>query len=82
MELALILVVMVFVELVCTVWELARIKYDGRKYEKLERRITRLEKSFASCEPIENTTIEQVPNAEELAQASAILAALSGKKED
>lgn len=84
MELAMLLVVLVFAELVCTVWLLARTKYGDKQYGKLERRIVNLEKkSFACVEtPVEASTNETVLTAEDVAQASAILAALSGKKED
>lgn len=84
MELAMLLVVLVFAELVSTVWLLARTKYGDKQYGKLERRIVKLEKkSFETCEaPAEEPTIENVLTAEDVAQANALLAALAGKKDD
>lgn len=62
MELAIILILLVIVELVVTVWLLARTLYGNRKYGTLDKRMNELTARVAKLELEANDTVDAAAN--------------------
>lgn len=80
MELAIILILLVIVELVITVWLLARTLYGNRKYGTLDKRLTELsarvdDLELGECET-DDASAKPVIDAAQQQQAIDLLAKL------
>ena len=96
MELALLLVFLVFVELAFTVWYLARQRDYSKRVKRLERNVTKLAQVVAedkadvldaspSLGDVDLTALGSIVNTatpEEIAQAQAFINALNLGKDD
>lgn len=96
MELALLLVFLVFVELAFTVWFLARQRDYVKRVKRLERNVTKLAQMVSedkagvldaapSLDDVDLTSLGSIISTatpEDLAQAQALINALGLKKED